>query len=158
MRNKAVDFLRMVFVSPECLVILLAFFVREYSPHVVEKIGESLFRDPQASWQLLGTVVAAYVGTAFFCGWRILYPLDHGNNKPVIEWPMYPQLKMRVFWGMGLIFVAFLATFWLWIVRNEMSLMDLGYWYLIITLSGFSVTASFVYNAWQIKFIVEKHG
>ena len=158
MRNKVVDILRMVFVSPECFVILLAFFAREYSPYAVKKIGETLFRDPQASWQLIGTVVAAYVGTAFFCAWRILFPSDHGNNKVVIEWPMYSQLKIRVFWGMGLIFGSIMMTFWLWIIRNDASLVDLGCWYLLATLVGFSVAVSFIYNAWQIKFFVEKYG
>lgn len=157
MRNNFFDAMRMIFVSPEFIVFLVAIVLREYAPDVLNKIGMVMLKDSQASWQLLLTIVGSYVGTGFYCGSRILFPSEQKLNKALLEWPSYDSLKIRVYWGMALILAAATITFWQWIIRADSLALESGFWYATSTAIAFVIVISFVYNSWQIKMTIERH-
>lgn len=87
--NRALDFLRLVFVSPEVLFALIPLAIYAYVPTwadvFVKPMTEGIGWGLAAAGSTLGMLAFSYKEGFELCG-----------KKVVLEWPDYPMLKTRV--------------------------------------------------------------
>lgn len=96
--NRCVDFLRLVFVSPELLFALAPLAIYAYEPAwadillkpMIEGVGWGL----SAAGLSIGMLAFSYKE-----GFDLLSL--NGERKVLIEWPGYPMLKVRVLVAFG---------------------------------------------------------
>ena len=91
--SRILDFFRLVFVSPELVLALLPIAIYAYAPDW----GDMLLK-PMREGVSMGLSAACFsllmLGFSYKEGFELLSL--SGGKKVLIEWPGYPQLKLRI--------------------------------------------------------------
>lgn len=96
--TRTADLFRLVFVSPELLLVLVPLVTYAYEPTWADMLVKPM--TDGVGWGLTTTGVAvAMLGFCYKEGFNLLSL--SGERKVLIEWPDYPKLKARVLASFG---------------------------------------------------------
>lgn len=102
---KLIEFLRVVFISPEMVASGLPFVISFYWPEPATFVGQQFVSD--AKWAFgAATIPLGLLATTYAFGTDILSP--SGVKKAVLLWPEYWKLKMRVIVALGFCLLGFI--------------------------------------------------
>lgn len=101
---------RVVFLSPELLVILGVGVVWWHSPETLEKVAKALNAEKGVP-EFMGALPVALVVASYKLGGSILRPGDESENKILYQWPRYWALEARVY-GSGFLCLICGVIYW----------------------------------------------
>lgn len=105
--NRVIDLLRLVFVSPELLFLLLPIAIYAYEPTWADILLQPMIEG--VSWGLAAAGLAvAMLGFSYNQGFDLLSL--NGGRKVLLEWPDYPKLKARVLVAFGWCLIGALSS------------------------------------------------
>jgi len=115
--SRLVDFVRLVFVSPELLFALVPFAIYAYEPTwadmLLKPMSDSIDWGLYAAGLSIGMLAFSYKE-----GFDLLSL--SGGRKVLIEWPDYPRLKMRVMVAFGWCLIGAIASIVaMWMVAKQ---------------------------------------
>lgn len=153
MIRKISDFIRMVFISPEALVILICVVINIFWPSFYMRINDWLSESDK--WIYLLGVLGGAIGFSVLLAKEILFPSSELNNRILINWPDYPFLKNRVFLSIFICFVAALSLLASWIFKSSLSPALSGLIFTISMSIAFVSLSTLLLATFTIKTLVE---
>lgn len=93
--KRTLDIMRMLFISPEFLVILIICSMNLYTKDFLTLLG-SQFKTNDEIWKFLPTLPLLFSGLAFTISNKVRAPFEGKNNKSLYEWPGYQGITDRV--------------------------------------------------------------
>ena len=104
--SRVTDFLRLVFVSPELLLLSLPIAIYAYEPMWADMLVKPMTEG--VGWGLTAAGLSfAMLGFCYTQGFDLLSL--KGARKVLIEWPDYPKLKARILVAFGWCLVGALS-------------------------------------------------
>jgi len=153
MIRKIIDFMRLSFISPECLVIAVCLLAYAYWPLIFVKVG--LWLSNEQIWLYLAGIVAIPI-MSFATSKEILFPGSAVKNKKILKWPDYYKLKSRVLFSVILSSLCSVAYLVLWVFKNDLSTLLCGFYLVMIFSITFVSFLSLIFASWNIKEIVSE--
>lgn len=153
MTRKINDFLKMIFISPEFLVILVCAAVYIYWPSIYETI--SIWLAESDKWIYLLGLLGGGLMYSIYLSKEILFPSSGSNNKILINWPDYGLLKSRTYFSICISSTGFVGVFGLWIVKDLLASIVSGLIFVVCALEVFISLATLVFASFAIKAFIE---
>ncbi len=117
--RKFLDIIRIIFVSPELLmIIVITILYVEFQSYFL-MVGEKLLSNE--SWlKYIPTIPGMLLMFSVKYSWKILKPSGE-TNKILYEWKDYWRLKYRVIISIGICFLCTCLSFYNWIFIGDSS-------------------------------------
>lgn len=154
--KRALDILRMLFVSPEFLVITIVGFMYFYAKDFLTTLG-TLFKSNDEIWKFLPTLPILFSGIAFNISNKVRAPFEGMNNKKLYKWPEYHRIIDRVTLSKIYCLLCGAGAISIWIFCKQLPAIIISSIFLISTLVS-GVVAFFMFEASQrLREILELH-
>lgn len=153
---RAVDWLRLIFISPEFLWACVVLAIYIHFGDWVYLLGKR-FESDSAIWKGLYGLPFVFTAVAFRVAGKVRAPMGKEENKKLYEWPGYHRIIDRVLFSLLLCLLCSVGTAILWVMSDKIDLPLLGALYLIcLGVSGFS-TLSLILSEHKIKEILTRY-
>jgi hypothetical protein len=122
--KRVLDWIRLVIISPEFVIILLILVIACWRPSLVAAVGDRLKTDNKPVEIVFGlplALLAANWGLA----WKILFPSDSLKAR-LAEWEHYQALWDRVVFGLALSGLATVVAVVCWLCKADIPSARLG--------------------------------
>ncbi len=131
---------RVIFISPECLLLLLATAIYFYYPESFIDIGNQ-FKSNYEVWKFIPTIPLTVCGFSIQYAWKILFPKENESNHLLLNWPNYWKLKLRVLVSVILCVACVLSALYIWIYINTLNEKAIGAIFFVAV--SISITVAF---------------
>lgn len=153
---RIIDWLRLIFISPEFLWACAVVAVYIYFGDWVCTLGKHLGSSSDISKGFYGLPLG-FTAVAFKFAGKVRAPMGKEENKKLYEWPGYYRLRDRVLFSILLCLLCCIGTGVLWLMSDKINFPLLGALYLIcLGIAGFS-TLSLILSEHTIKEILTRY-
>lgn len=134
--KRIIDILRVIFISPEFLILLIVFVLQIYKADWFILIGKQ-FQSNNEIWKFLPTLPMLFTSLVFKFGKNIRIPLE--NNKQLYQWNEYYRITDRVHIGIYISILSSIGAISVWLLIDIISNLYIGIIFISsIGISGFS--------------------
>jgi hypothetical protein len=123
--RQILEFLRVIIISPEIIIILSIIATSVYYPNIFTLIGFKVKSD-QELWKFLPAIPLTIFAWAIAQAKDILFPSGSSSNRILLDWPEYWKLKIRVIISLLLILLSVFASLIVWIFKIEVPAVAIG--------------------------------
>lgn len=156
MKNeKLIELLKITFISPEFLYLLLLLVVYIYWTQILKNIG-ILFKTENDIRKYFPIIPIGLSTWSIKLSYKILQPLNNSSNRSLYDWPEYWKLKYRVIFSLCIAFSCTLGSVLGWFFSHKFGSEIIGFWFLLTV--GISVIVFFnlLLASFKIKEIMEE--
>jgi hypothetical protein len=123
--RKSLDVVRLYFISPEVLVLLLSCAALIVFPKPMVFLGSEIVREGSVV-QYVALLPAALLAVSFGLSKDSLRPLEGERNRVLYEWPDYWRLKFRALAALLFCLAASFGGLALWVFKTRLPSCLLG--------------------------------
>lgn len=123
--HRLLDILRLYFISPEFLVLLLSCAVLKFFPKPMTLFGSEIVREGSVV-QYIALLPVGLLGVSYSLSKDTLRPLEGEKNRMLYEWPDYWRLKFRAFAALLFCLAASVAGLGFWVFKTSIPPWLLG--------------------------------
>jgi hypothetical protein len=149
-----IEFLRILFISFEFVLILVILLTLPLIPDVYALIGNKFIADTEI-WKYIPILPLSLAGASINYAWKILTPLSNSSNRALYEWPNYWKLKLRVIVSIVLCVLCLSLAILLWLFCKDLRPAQIGALYIGITIVPLIVVFNQLLAAFSIKELLE---
>lgn len=140
--KRIIDILRVIFISPEFLILLIVFVLQIYKADWFILIGKQ-FQSNNEIWKFLPTLPMLFTSLVFKFGKNICIPLE--NNKQLYQWDEYYRITDRVHIGIYISILSSIGAISVWLLIDIISNLYIGIIFISsIGISGFSALTMYL--------------
>lgn len=151
---KLIETIRILLISPECLLLLLATAIYIYYPAPFIDIGNQ-FRNNNEVWKFIPTIPLTICGFSIQYAWKILFPKENESNHLLLTWPNYWKLKLRVLSSVILCVACVLSALYIWIYSNTLKEKELGAIFVVAVTVSITVAFNQFLAAFKIRELLD---
>lgn len=154
--KRFLDTLRMLFISPEFLVILVIISMNLYAKDFLTMLGFQ-FKINDEIWKFLPSLPLLFSGIAFKISTKVRVPFESASNKIFYEWPEYQRIVDRVKLSKFYCILCCAGAISIWIFCKQLPESLIATIFLLSTIVS-GIVAFFMFESSQkLREILELH-
>ncbi len=130
--KKLTELLRIVVISPEMLILLIAGTIALYFPQAFIFIGEK-FKTDEKLWEFIPVIPFAIFSFIVYLSFQLQAPVESANRE-LYDWELYWALKYRILVALVWAGLASLISLLIWFLSKTYTPAILG-WLFISSIS-----------------------
>lgn len=153
MKERALDVLRFVVISPELFAVLACLAVRVYLPGIFEAVGRAVGQEAGIAFPLC-LAMWALTGYSVKLAKDLLAPTDEGA-KVLAKWPDYAKLRNRAMATILICAACALVIGAAMLLRASIPPLPLGLLIVICVAEGLISTATLLNATFQVRYLID---
>lgn len=134
--KKPIDIIRLLFISPEVVFLLVILLVYQLKPEWLFLVGLP-FKKNGEIWKFLPSLPILFTGVVIKVGGKIRAPLENSSNKLLYGWPLYSFLRNRVLVSIFICILCSIGALTIWLFIENLTPITVGAIYLLsVGISG----------------------
>lgn len=154
--KRFLDILRMLFISPEFLIILVILSMNLYAKIFLTTLG-SQFKINDEIWKFLPTLPFLFSGIVFKISNKIRVPFESSSNKVLYEWPGYQRIIDRVNLSKFYCILCCAGALSIWIFCKQLPAHLIATFFLVSTLVSGTVAFFMFESSQKLREVLELH-
>ncbi len=150
----AYEFLKILFISFEFVIVLIIFLTMNLFPEFYAKIGSKFIGDSEI-WKYIPVIPFTLASASINYAWKILTPLTNSSNKILYDWPDYWKLKLRVTVSIAICVICLSLAIMLWFFCKGLDQKYSGAMFVGITLIPLTVLFNQLLAAFTVREFLE---